>query len=428
MTTAAPASTATVPTAPGAAPTGLLDAATLQSQLGQQQLLAGLMTLGALGGAMPATTVTPTSANAAGDLMRKQLEMVLARAAQGSANALLGGPVNAAAAAPLYMSRYLMAGLANIGNMAAMNGGVAPVAVNGGGLFGAGNPASVYSAMAACAATTASADAGSANNSANNNTNTAASTNNTGSNSNNSNGEATAIDLSRDSKVSVSTNNSASSNKSCVYQTYMSKAAAVAVSSSSSSLPSVVASPQPLLVNGTSTLPVRKSSTTANEGIDIAKQQDSNKQRKVKPGNFMRSISLDPSSLDNGSDSDIPLSLTTGGNRNAAADFTKSSLLSVQVPLPGGNGPSWRHDNDSGEDITPENFLGVAGQGLANSKGVCSKSQGSSPSPAPSPTSSEASADLQRKATTTSLSRTHSRLVGFIPFKTPLFNLFSLPG
>ena len=360
---------------------------------------------------MPSPLVTPPTANVAGDMVRKNLEMVLARAAQGGANALLGGPVNAAAAAPLFMSRYLMAGLANIGNIAALNGGGAPAAAAAaaaGGVFGGGNPTSVYSAM------TAAGTSGVNMNSSSVTTDTALSDSNTGGNSgNNSHGETIAIDLSLDSKVTTTKAcHTTSSTSSLAYQAYMSKAAAVGVTPTSSSS-STMATSQPLIVNGASNLSIRKSPTAGDES-DKNKQYDSIKHRKIKPASFTRSVSLDPSALDNSSiDSDLPLSLTTSTNRNnIVADFSKTSLLSVQVPQSAisETGSSWKQDeNDSSEDNPPENFLGVMSQVSANCRSGTSKSHGSSPSPVPSPTSSDTSAD--RKATTTSLSRTHSRLV-----------------
>lgn len=385
---------------------GLFDAAALQSQLGQQQLLAGLMALGALGGAMPAPAVTPTlAASNAGDLVRKNLEMILARAAQGGATALFGSPINAAAAAPLFMPRYLMAGLANIGNMAAFNGAVAPAAVPGASLFGAATNPSIYGAMAV--ATTASNGGPEIANNRN-----VVSDTDTISNSiedNSSTAETIAIDLSQDSKRSTSSsaNSNQTSNSSTVNQPQVNQNA---TGVSASSLSTAATLPQSLVVNGASNLAAKVQ--TATDESDISKQKEITKQRKIKPGAFSRSISLDPSALDSCNDNDRPLSLTTNSKGNkpieptaVAADLSKTSLLSVQVSQNSNQGSrsSWNQDEaDSGEENPPENFLGV------NNKEDVSKSQGSSP--IPSPTSSDTSADRKGSATTTSLSRTHSRL------------------
>ncbi|GFO24215.1 Zinc finger protein 40, partial [Plakobranchus ocellatus] len=411
----------TVSSAPtaGLVTAGLMDAATLQNQFTNHQVLAGLATLGALGGAMPSMpAANPAQASSVNpsDLVCKQLEL-LGRAASGGANTLLGFP---AAAASLVMSRYLMAGLANIGNMAVANNGevvaataAANTALSGGigsgGVFGTGAPMSLYAAMAAAAAAATGTGAGNSNNDAIISSNSI-DANKTNSNDSRSAGESAAIDLSRDSKVTAQSG-SIKATADLTSQTFINKAAVL--SSSSSPSPSHLISPQLSLANESSRNTIRKSES---EGKGV--YTDSFKHI-VKPVSFTRSISLDPSALDNTTDdTTLPLSLTADSKNNAATEDSKTSFLNVQVSNTACGSSSFKEEeNDCCKENPPENFLGVTGQALRNKTGVgsvMSKSQSSSPSPAPSPTSSEASStamgDQQRKATTTSLSRTHSRL------------------
>ncbi|XP_035825002.1 uncharacterized protein LOC101858098 [Aplysia californica] len=202
-------------------------------------------------------------------------------------------------------------------------------------------------------------------------------------------------------------------------------------------------------MNLLSSAPSSSSTAAPGQATDLSQKSSSGGKKKSSKSSLSRSNSHEVRSLTEGGDHSSQDLLAA-----AATDLSKTSLLNVQIPsLSNPTAASavllskLAASQLSGLEVDPDNLVGYprvqwkqqmtatelaelgmlvngSAQGFVkdgkaqpfflntnSNSNSSNKSQASSPSPAPSPTNSDASSSAEgRKVTTTSLSRTHSRL------------------